>query len=59
MEVLIRYHEDSEMMEITKDGEQVFFGNYWDFSREPQSIKKFLNAFGIKAKIKKEKDDMA
>lgn len=58
MEVLIRHHEDSEMMEITQDGKPIFFGNYWDFDDSPNGLKDFLKKLGIKAKVKKEKKEL-
>jgi hypothetical protein len=58
MEVLIRHHEDSEMMEITQGGKQIFYGNYWDFDDSPNGLKEFLKQLGIKAKVKKEKKEL-
>ena len=38
----IRYNENEEMMEITRNGDVIFGGNYWDFDRSPKGIFKFL-----------------
>jgi hypothetical protein len=45
----ISYNESEEMMAIRdKNGKTVFYGNYWDFDREPQSLSKLLTLLGLK-----------
>lgn len=52
MKVEIIYNENEEMMKIVVDGESIFFGNYWDFSREPKSLEKLFKKMGVDVSIK-------
>lgn len=51
--VLIEYDRNCEMMSITsKNGKVIFYGNYWDFDREPESLKRFIEKLGLKVDMK-------
>lgn len=41
-------------MSISADKETVFFGNYWDFSRNPKEIAKLLKKLGLEVHIDKD-----
>lgn len=58
MEVLIKFHADSEMMEITQGEKSIFYGNYWDFDDSPRGLEAFLKSLGMKVKVKKEKKEL-
>ena len=45
--VKISYNPDEEMMQISVDGGMVFYGNYLDFSRDPEKIAQFLKDLGV------------
>ena len=48
----ISYNQSEEMMSIkNKDGKTVFYGNYWDFNKEPQSLAKLLTSLGLKVEL--------
>lgn len=50
----IRYNDDLEMMEITKDNKSIFFGNYNDFDSHPKGLKEFLEQLDFKVNIRKD-----
>lgn len=52
--VTISYNSEEEMMHIENDNGTVFYGNYWDFSREPKDLYKFLVQLGLPVKIDKD-----
>lgn len=46
------------MLKITNDkNETVFYGNYWDFSRDPIFLAKLLTQLGLIVEIQKSKND--
>lgn len=45
--IKISYAPEEEMMSISNDDGTVFYGKYWDFSREPEAIAKFLKDLGV------------
>ncbi len=45
--ITISYNSDEEMMSISQNGKIIFYGNYSDFSREPESLGKFLRDLNI------------
>lgn len=48
----ISYNESEEMMSIKdKNGKSVFYGNYWDFNKEPKSIAKLLTSLGMNVNL--------
>ena len=53
--VTIKYDENTEMMCIDRDGENIFEGNYWDFDDSPQGIAEFLGELAVEVKLKKYK----
>jgi hypothetical protein len=58
MEVQIRFHSDSEMMEINQGDKSIFYGNYWDFDASPRGLESFLKKLGLDVKVKKEKKEL-
>lgn len=52
---LIEYNQRDEMMSITKNGESVFYGNYWDFDRDPKGLSKFLKELGLYVVLRENK----
>ena len=55
MNVLIEYDDDDEMLSITNttDDECVFYGNYWDFARGPESFRQLFQRLGLDVELKK------
>lgn len=49
--ITISYNPDEEMMAIRRNGKTVFYGNYWDFKKDPDSIKDFLYDLGLDVEI--------
>ncbi len=48
----ISYNDKEEMLSIRNgNDESVFYGNYWDFSRGPESIARFLTELGLSVEI--------
>jgi len=45
--ILIEYNDDEEMMKITKGGKLIFYGNYTDFPREPDTIRYLFIKLGL------------
>ena len=52
--IKISYNPDEEMMSISTDNETVFYGNYWDFSRNPEAIGNFLYRLGLDVHVDKD-----
>lgn len=58
--IKIKDDQSSEMMEIWKDGVQVFNGNYWDFHCGGEGLFEFLVKLGVETTLedyKYEEDD--
>jgi hypothetical protein len=49
--IKIKDNESFEMMEISKDGQCIFYGNYWDFGYQPNKIKNFLEELGLEVEL--------
>lgn len=45
--------ESVEMMKIVLDEKVLFEGNYWDFSRDPDELLKFLKKLNLNVSIEK------
>ena len=43
----INYNDNEEMMSIMHNGKCLFYGNFWDFERDPESLAEFLQKLGI------------
>jgi hypothetical protein len=51
-DVTISYNPGEEMMQITdKNNKTVFYGNFWDFKNEPQSISELLTSLGLNVNL--------
>ena len=55
MKIKILDDPSCEMMEIYKDDDCIFCGNYWDFDYSPIGIKDFLKELGLNVTRKKYK----
>jgi|GEM_PF-6726644 len=52
--VKISYNSQEEMMHIETDNGTVFYGNYSDFKRDPDSLYKLFVSLGLS--VKKDED---
>lgn len=51
--IIITNDSDSEMMKIeTSEGNSLFYGNYWDFNRDPESFAELFKALNMNTEIK-------
>lgn len=56
--VKIEFKPSHEMMYIAdQQGKWVFNGNYWDFDRSPDALKKFLESLGLQVELQQLEDD--
>ncbi len=51
--IVIREDADNDMLKITIGNECVFHGNEWDFKRDANSLRDFLDKLGVKAEVEK------
>ena len=50
--VRIEFDEEKALMSITNsEGEKVFYGNTWDFERDPSDLKEFLMKLGVETEL--------
>lgn len=52
--IKISYNADEEMMQIEVGRKNIFFGNYWDFSRDPESLAEFFKKLGHEVETKED-----
>lgn len=55
--IKISYNPSQEMMHIENDKGTLFYGNYWDFSRNPKDLAKLFEQMGLKVKIDQDLPD--
>jgi hypothetical protein len=52
MNIEILEDENCAMVEIHKDGEAIFIGNYWDLPTDPKALSQLLKSLGINHTVK-------